>query len=876
MATRTASSAPGPLAKYHEKRNFSATPEPRGKRARRGSTLSFVIQKHAASHLHYDFRLELDGTLKSWAVPKGPSLDPHDKRLAMHVEDHPLDYADFEGTIPAGNYGAGTVIVWDNGDWEPVGDPAEGYRKGRLKFQLHGKKLSGLWNLVRGHKDPKAWFLIKHEDESARPASEYNIVEERPDSVLGGTAGKVWRSKRAANKKSLPARKAHSPKSAALPLPKAAKAAALPLTLAPQLATLVDAVPAGQGWIYEVKFDGYRILARIDGEEVRLFTRNGNDWTSRLSHLAVAIGKLGLDNGWLDGEIVVFDERGQPDFQKLQNAFEEKRTSRIEYYLFDLPFANGRDLRPTALLERRAALEKLLKKPPTGIHFSAAFDVPAKKLFEHACEMHLEGLIGKRANGTYQSARSRDWIKLKCLQRQEFVIGGYTDPAGSRTGTFGSLLLGVHDPKTGKLRYAGRVGTGFTDITLRELARKLKSLAREDMPFEQFTGEKPSRAMHWVEPKLIGEVAFSEWTADGHLRHPSFQGLRADKPPRAITEEKAVPVKTVVKPQAKSTASKGRGKSTKIAEPTASTTIESVPISHPERIVDPHSGATKLDLARYYQRIAPLMLPHLEARAVSLVRAPAGIDGPHFFQKHLNANKIPHLRELDPAFFPQHPPLVAIDSVEALVACAQMNVVELHTWNATTANMLHPDRLIFDLDPGEGVRWEQIVEGTELTRALLAEIGLQSFLKTSGGKGLHVVVPIVSRWDWDTAKGFARAVVEHMAGALPALFVAKSGPKNRVGRIFVDYLRNGLGATTVSAFSARARAGLGVSVPLPWSTLKKLTGSAQWTIRDIDAIEAIAKKKPWKGMEALRQELEEPAQRLGFDLKPSKKRKTKH
>jgi bifunctional non-homologous end joining protein LigD len=879
MAPRTSPDTAGPLARYHQKRNFSATPEPHGKRARRGTTLRFVIQKHAASHLHYDFRLELDGTLKSWAVPKGPSLDPHDKRLAMHVEDHPLDYADFEGTIPAGNYGAGTVIVWDNGDWEPVGDPAEGYRKGRLKFQLHGKKLNGLWNLVRGHKDPKAWFLIKHQDDSARPASDFNIVEAMPDSVLGGTLGKVWRSKQAGDKTKLPKRKAHSP-NASPQLPTAAKKSALPLTLAPQLATLVDAVPTGAGWIYEVKFDGYRILARIDGDDVRFFTRNGNDWTSKLPHLVPALRKLELDDGWLDGEIVVFNEREQPSFQKLQNAFEANRTGSIEYYLFDLPFANGRDLRSLPLLERRAALEKILDKAPRGIHFSTAFDVPPKKLFEHACEMHLEGLIGKRASGTYHSARSRDWIKLKCLQRQEFVIGGYTDPSGARTGTFGSLLLGIHDPNTGKLRYAGRVGTGFTDITLRELTRKLKSLARETMPFAEFSGEKPSRAMHWVEPKLIGEVSFSEWTADGHLRHPSFQGLRADKPPRSITVEKALPAKAAAKsttktPAGKAARSRGQAIAKKAADGVVDTRVAGIPISHADRVVDAHTGATKLDLAHFYEQIAPVLLPHLQDRAVSLVRAPAGIDGPHFFQKHLNGNRIPFVRELDAALFPEHPPLVTIDSVEALVACTQMNVLEFHTWNATVADMQHPDRLVFDLDPGENVQWQQIVEGTELTRALLAEIGLKSFLKTSGGKGLHIVVPIEPRYEWEVAKGFSRALVEHLAAALPSLFVAKSGPKNRVGRIFVDYLRNGLGATTVSAFSTRARPGLGVSVPLPWNMLRKLNGSAQWTIADVDQILAIAKKQPWKGMAALRQELEGPAERLEFELKPARKSKSR-
>jgi bifunctional non-homologous end joining protein LigD len=861
---RASSSGVGSLEKYQQKRNFSATPEPKGRRKSTGNGLSFVIQKHAASHLHYDFRLELDGTLKSWAVPKGPSLDPHDKRLAKHVEDHPLDYANFEGVIPPGNYGAGTVIVWDNGYWEPIDDPVEGYRKGRLKFRLRGKKLSGIWSLVKGYgaKDKDIWFLMKHADESARPASEYSIVDEKPDSVLGGKAGRVWQSNRAAKKTALPARKAHAPRSRSnLTLPSGAKAAELPLTLAPQLATLVDAVPPGSGWVYEVKFDGYRMLARIDGDTVRIFTRNGNDWTSKVPHLAAAVVKLGLADGWLDGEIVMMDERDKPSFQKLQNAFESNRTGQIRYYLFDLPFANGHDLRHVPLTERRSVLGALLKKAPASLYFSESFDTAPKELFEHACAMELEGLIGKRASGTYQSSRSRDWIKLKCLQRQEFVIGGYTDPTGSRTGAFGSLLLGVHDPKTGKLRYAGRVGTGFTDTTLRELMKKLKPLLREDMPFEKFTGDKPSRAMHWVEPKLVGEVAFSEWTADGHLRHPSFQGLRADKLASAIIEERPISAKAVSRKKA--------GEKSSAADPD---TVAGIAVSHGGRTVDAQSGITKRELVAYYETIAPLMLPHLEDRPVSLVRAPNGIDGQHFFQKHLNQIKIPHIRELDPSFFPGHPPLIAIDSVEGLVACAQMNVIEFHTWNATTADMIHPDRMVFDLDPGEGITWEQIVQATELTHAMLDELGLESVLKTSGGKGLHVVVPVAPHYSWDAVKDFSQAVVQHLAGALPSLFVAKSGPKNRIKRIFVDYLRNGFGATTACAFSARARPGLGVSVPIAWTDLKKLTSSAQWSAAAPDQIFQASKKKPWKAI-AGTQLLDEAADRLGIELEAAAKPK---
>lgn len=849
------------LDKYREKRNFSATPEPAPKRTRKSKTsaLQFVIQKHAASHLHYDFRLELEGALKSWAVPKGPSLDPHDKRLAMHVEDHPLDYANFEGVIPEGNYGAGTVIVWDNGEWEPIGDPIESYRKGRMKFFLRGKKLTGIWNLVRSYgrddKNKNAWLLIKHNDDAARSASEFNVVEAAPDSVLGGKTGRVWKSNRSAHS-GKPAPKKVSAK-IKLPLPAKAKKAALPLTQSPQLAMLADRPPTSGKWTYEIKYDGYRILTRIDGESIRLFTRNGNDWTSKLSHIAKAIGKLPIKNGWLDGEIIVLDANGQPSFQKLQNAFENARTGNIQYFLFDLLYANDHDLRNAPLIERRAALQALLKSPPAGLAFSETFDEPVRDLFKNACEMKLEGLIGKRADAPYHATRSRDWIKLKCIQRQEFVIGGWTDPGGSRT-DFGSLLLGVHDTKTGRLRYAGRVGTGFTDTTLRTISKKLKTLARETMPFDEFTGEKSTRGMHWVEPKLVGEVAFTEWTADGHLRHPSFQGLRTDKLPTGITQEKTISAASIEKETPRTKKGKGAGKH--VDE------FEGVEITHGDRVIDAANEITKLDIVRYYAAIAPIILEHLKDRPVSLVRAPAGIDGKLFFQKHLDTVKIPNLRQLDPDFFPGHPPLIAIDSRQALIACAQMNVIELHTLNATTANMKKPDRIVFDLDPGEGVVWEQIQQAAELVKALLTEIGLNTFLKTSGGKGLHIFVPIKPEFEWDEVKNFSEAAVRHLAKTLPSLFVAKSGPRNRVGRIFIDYLRNGFGATTACAFTCRARPGCGVSVPIPWSMLSEIESAAQWTVNDVDEILDQARSNPWKSFASKGKSLIKPAAQIGFSF----------
>ncbi|HMC15021.1 MAG TPA: non-homologous end-joining DNA ligase, partial [Albitalea sp.] len=521
------------LNRYWQKRDFDTTPEPRGKTAKPGRTLSFVIQKHAASRLHYDFRLELEGTLKSWAVPKGPSLDPNDKRMAVHVEDHPISYGSFEGVIPPGQYGAGTVIVWDHGTWEPVGDPSAGYRAGKLKFKLHGEKLQGGWALVRMHGRADArqepWLLIKERDDAARPASEFSVVDELPDSVLSGTRHAAGFAAKAARKTA--AAKAATPTAARAKtrssgkartsqraLPEGAKPAELPLAFAPQLATLVDKVPPGDNWIYEIKFDGYRLLARIlrqaqdDREQdVRLFTRNGNDWTSRLKQLHAGLMALKLPSGWYDGEIVVPGSGGAPDFNALQNAFDSARTEAIRYYLFDIPYFDGHDLREVPLVQRRAVLRALLEDAASErIRFSEDFQAKAGDILQHACRLRLEGVIGKRRDSTYVSRRSSNWIKLKCTHRQEFVIVGYSEPEGSRVG-IGALLLAIHD-EHGQLRYAGKVGTGFDTKTLAQLRKRLDALATDKSPLHQ----KPAEARgHWVKPQLVAEVSFSEWTPDG-------------------------------------------------------------------------------------------------------------------------------------------------------------------------------------------------------------------------------------------------------------------------------------------------------------------------------------------------------------------------
>ena len=827
--------AAGNLSQYWKKRDFGVTSEPRGEVARTGKALSFVIQKHAASRLHYDFRLELGGTLKSWAVPKGPSLDPKVRRMAVHVEDHPLSYASFEGVIPKGQYGAGTVIVWDRGTWEPVGDPQAGYKAGKLKFDMHGEKRRGRWNLVRMHgregERQEPWLLIKENDEEARPAAEYDVVEELPDSVLKGTARGAKRpAKRAASKK---------PKSKVAPatpdldsIPKQAVKARLPLALAPQLATLVDAPPKGEGWLYEVKFDGYRVLARIEGDDVRLFTRNGNDWTARMPVLHRELRKLGLASAWLDGEVVVLDPKGNPSFQLLQNAFDSSKTSNMVFFVFDLPHFGGYDLTRVPLVERRKVLEAALASAATPhVRYSETFEGPVEELLEGACRKGLEGLIGKRADAPYSSGRSTAWVKVKCSRRQEFVIAGYTDPKGSRTG-FGSLLLGVHD-ENGELVYAGNVGTGFDQAGLASLYAKLEDLATDKMPFA--SRPKGVKA-HWVRPRLVAEVAFSEWTSDGRVRHPVFHGLRTDKEPRAITRE---PVQHLDSPGPAAAAPQARrgNRNVPLRSPAKATGAK---ITNPERVIDAQSGFRKIDLVEYYAKVAKHILPHIAGRPLAFVRAPEGIGGELFFQKHEMRDKAP----------------LAIATPEELVGAAQMNMIELHTGNATAPDLDHPDRVVFDLDPGEGISWATLKEATGLMKHVLDLLGLESFLKTSGGKGLHVVVPVTPERTHGEVRDFSEQVVVHMAKTLPKLFVARSGARNRVGRIFVDYLRNGTTATTAAAFTARARPGLGVSVPIAWRELAKLESADQWNIKTLPARLARQRSDPWKDYWKTRQRLE--------------------
>ncbi|MFZ5937499.1 DNA ligase D [Pseudomonas sp. HS6-2] len=818
-----------PLAEYERKRDFTATPEPSGKRGRgkHAHALQFCIQKHDASHLHYDFRLELDGTLKSWAIPKGPSLDPKVRRLAVHVEDHPLDYADFEGHIPEGHYGAGDVIVWDRGIWEPEGDARQAYAKGKLRFRLQGEKLNGVWNLFRTHLAGKKeqWMLVKSHDEQARSEDEYSIVEAQPHSVL---SDRTLLPRRTAKTKSSATRTNRKRTGSAVK-------AALPGHLQPQLATLVDSPPDGD-WRYEVKFDGYRMLARIDGDDIRLFTRNGHDWSTRMPGQVAALRALGVDSAWLDGEMVVNDEHGKADFQALQNAFDTDHDEQISYYLFDLPYLGGRDLRQLPLQQRREALRQLLEHNQSDrLRYSEDFDQPVDSLLDSACRLELEGLIGKRADSPYVGRRSADWVKLKCKQRQEFVIVGFTDPRGSRSG-FGALLVALHDNDSGELRYAGKVGTGFSATTLDSIHARLKPLeiARPALPRPP-TGVE-ARGVHWLKPQLLAEVAYAQMTRDGVVRHAVFHGLRDDKPASAIDLERAMPGKTLPKRQ----------------QADLSDDLGELRLTHPDRVIDATIGATKRQIAEYYAEVSQWLLPQLKDRPVALVRAPDGLAGELFFQKNAGQLHIPHVLTYDKAEAGQA--AMVINRADTLLGAVQMNMLELHTWNATDKDFDKPDRFVLDLDPDPALPWKAMLEATQLALTLLDELGLKVFLKTSGGKGMHLVVPLTRRAGWDEVKDFSHAIVDYLAKLFPDRLSAVSGPKNRVGKIFIDYLRNGKGATTVCAYSLRAREGLPVSVPIWREELAQLKGANQWHIGNLR--ERLAEiDDPWADMAKTRQSI---------------------
>ncbi len=821
------------LSRYHTKRDFTRTQEPEGQ-VKNTKGFSYLIQKHAATRLHYDFRLELDGVLKSWAVTKGPSLDPADKRLAVEVEDHPVDYGRFEGTIPMGQYGGGTVMLWDRGTWEPVGDPHEGLKAGKLVFKLHGERLTGEWTLVRMHGRPSDrgrnnWLLIKHHDAIAHEGDRDALLADNAVSVVSGRSmeeiaegTKEWKGGKARQKT------AAGPDEKTLKKARAADAHTLAF-IEPELATLADAMPAGPNWIHEVKFDGYRTLALVEGGHVRMLTRTGLDWTPKFQALADDLGKLGVTSAMLDGEIVALNDQGASSFKTLQDELSHGHSDRLQYYVFDLLALDGEDLRDLPLLERKRRLKTLLQKGDAGErvlyseHFAYESDV-----LEHVCGLAYEGVICKRGDARYVSGRNRNWLKVKCHKRQEFVIGGFTEPKAGGRG-IGALLLGYYAEE--QLVYAGKVGTGFDNETSMQMRRLLDERAVKTMAFHEVPADG-RRGAHWVTPDRVCEVEFTEWTADGRLRHPSFQGLREDKPARTIHRDQPVHVtKTMRDPKPERDDDEPAKPAAKVKAGDAE--IEGVRVSHPGRVIYPDTEITKLDLAEYYAAVQHRILPFIAERPLSMLRCPEGISGQCFFQRHIAREQSPYLFDTGIPVKGRNEDYLMIKDVKGLITLVQWGVIELHAWGCTAAAPTLPDTIIFDLDPDPEVPWSRVVEAAFEVKTRMEEFGLKTFLKTTGGKGLHVTIPLQARYEWPAIKAFARAVAQSMEHDAPDRFIATMSKEKRKGRIFVDYLRNELTATSAAPYGVRARAGATVATPLHWDELTNDLKPAQFTIATV-------------------------------------------
>ena len=848
------------LETYRKKRNFKATPEPRGRRARRRASgaLKFVVQKHAARQLHYDFRLELNGVLLSWAVPKGPSLDPRVRRLALHVEDHPIEYGAFEGIIPARQYGAGTVMLWDRGVWVPREEAAAGYRSGRLKFELRGKKLKGGWMLVRSRSGKyggdKSWLLIKENDAFARPENGA-IVENEPDSVATGrtldeiasSADRTWHSSAsvADNVRRGAVRKLTSSRRGRI-FPDAARTAALPAFLAPELATLVKEPPTGSDWVHEMKLDGYRILCRIEDGDVRLYTRNRNDWTSRLPGIAKAAAGLKVESAWLDGEIVVLLPSGLTSFQRLQNALSNPGADDLRYQVFDLPYLDGRDLRQVPLVERKRLLEKILQRAPRALSYGSHVAGSGEAFYSEACGLRLEGVVSKKAQSAYRAGRTRDWLKIKCGMRQEMVIGGFTEPAGSRQG-LGALLLGVYDAD-GALRYSGKVGTGFDGRTLLVLRRKLDALTIDRPAFANPPRGAEARGVHWVRPRLVGEIAFTEWTDEGTLRHPSFQGLREDKAARDVRREKPATMATGSTARTTRPAPRAEGAARthkQVARGGPDKVVAGVALSNATKLLYPEVELTKQDVARYYEEVAERLLPHIRNRPLSLVRCPNGWERQCFYQKYANETVSGALERVRVEESDGSALYMMANTTRALVTLAQMGVLEVHPWGSTAKRLARPDRVVFDIDPDDRLPWSQVAAAARDVRKLLDQIGLSCFLKTTGGKGLHVVVPIRPTLTWEQVKAFSRGVADLLVRTFPDRFTAQMSKAKRTGKVFVDYLRNTEGATAIAPYSLRARARAPVALPIGWHELRADVRFDHFNLRNVPARLKRLKSDPW-------------------------------
>src|SRR5262245_27098806 len=812
--------------------------------------------------------------MKSWAVPKGPSLDPSVKRMAVHVEDHPIEYNRFEGVIPKGEYGGGPVLLWDRGAWIPEEEPGRGYREGVLKFRLEGKKLHGSWVLVRtrGKQGKKEqWLLIKQRDEAARLGDRTDVVAALPRSVASGrTIEEIGAS----------FHRRGAPATAAVPgvAPSGGRRAPLPRFVAPVLTTLVESAPPGDGWVHEIKYDGYRALCRMSRGKARIFTRRGNDWTEAFAAIARAAEELPVREGWLDGEIVVLRPDGLTSFGALQEALSGARgAGRMVYYLFDLPFLEGSDLRRLPLTERKRRLRELLEASGKGrrgvLRYSDHVEGQGEAFFEQACRSGLEGIIAKRADSAYHAGRGRDWLKVKCLQTRELAVIGYTDPEGSRRG-FGALVLG--EAQDGRLVHVGRVGTGFSDRVLRTLTPRLKSLRAAQAAVNPVPRGAAARGVHWIRPELVADVAFTERTRDGILRHPVFRGLRGDKTPEetageaggAELDEAPEGRAASGKMPAASGLAKRRGErkaaSRKAAAPPptapagrsrSATGLKGMRLTNPDKLLYPESGISKRKLVEYYLEVRGRLFPYLKDRPLTIRRCPDGYDKFCFWEKHLD--DLPHgLRVIsldDPETEKERGPYFYAASMEGVLALVQLGALELHVWGSRAARVEYPDLMIFDIDPDAGLPWGQVVEACSTLRERLGEIGLKSWLKTTGGKGLHVCVPLSRRQDWNEVKDFARRLAESVAARQPARYTLNPLKAQRKGRIFLDYLRNGRGATSIAAYSTRARAGAPVSMPLAWEELDRRLRPDAWTVANVS--KRLREADPWLDFYACRQSI---------------------
>lgn len=876
------------LEEYNRKRDFRKTPEPTGqvRKHQASEPLSFVVQKHAARRLHYDFRLELSGVLLSWAIPKGPSLDPGEKRLAVHVEDHPLDYGGFEGVIPKGQYGGGTVLLWDRGTWTPEGpNPEEAYRKGALKFRLDGEKLHGHWALVRmggrAAKEPREnWLLIKERDEAAEPGSDAALVEDNPLSVATGRSmdeiakdrDRVWDSQKGEIPGDGAAQTRPAKKTAFTP-PAGARKRAMPDRIEPQLATLVDEAPDGPDWLHEIKYDGYRLSALIDKGKARLITRNGLDWTAKFPALARAIAMLPVGTAIIDGELVALAVDGTTSFAELQDRIATGRTDDLVFFSFDLLYRDGYDLTGAMLDDRKTALAEIVRPGSAGIvRYSDHQRGRGVEFHREACQYELEGTIAKRADKPYRPGRGTDWQKIKCLKREEFIVVGFTDPERTRQG-FGALLVGYYD-RDGQLRYAGKVGTGFNTERLVELRPRLDKIEQRT-PTVTLPNSVSKKGVHWAKPTLVAEVQYGSITADKILRHASFQGLREDKgaeevvydpaklgktlePRRAARAEKGSRARQSPRPTKPKLQASSRAREAGIVPARdGSIEFEGVRLTHPDRVLYPDQGITKLALAQYYAAIAEWALPHLANRPLSLVRCPEGQGKECFYQKHATpaVPKVVGRVQIPDGSGTGTGTYTYIKDLAGLIAMVQMGVLEIHPWGSTVKRLETPDIVTFDFDPDIGLPWERVTEAAVDMREALLGIGLQSFAKTTGGKGLHVVVPLASKLDWDAIKEFAKWVAERFVKAYPDRFTSNMAKRARTGRIFIDYLRNGRGATAIGAYSARARPGATVATPLFWKEVEKGITPDTFTVATLPARLRKINADPWGDMAKLRQSI---------------------